>query len=312
AGRAATQALRVPCQWVAVYARLAPLADTEAAAWLDTRAREGADWLVAVQHDSGVFPFPDLTDDAAAFREACRASGAGDCEARLPRAYELAELGRARWEAAGRPSGHLRDGWWFEDAITDPGGLQFDNGICGRALLDAHARLGDPRYLEAARRAGDWATSRPVVGNFNYNAFSVGLLARLAEVDTATDWADRALHKARLGVLPGALADGRWFDPHNARINYHQILLGNLAMLAAVVDDPWVDATLHAAARRSITEIRQRGATAFDDGIEAHIGLRELARDDSDTLERLVDGATDGVTPRAAGVAWWLAFAAHD
>jgi rhamnogalacturonyl hydrolase YesR len=74
---------------------------------------------------------------------------------------------------------------WIPDDRTD-GGLQFDNGLCGRALISAWELTKDARYLDAARKSGDWAMSRPLVENWNYNAFSVGLLARLATVTGET------------------------------------------------------------------------------------------------------------------------------
>lgn len=65
--------------------------------------------------------------------------------------------------------------------------------LCGRALVSAWELTGDERYLDAARKSGDWAMSRPLVSNWNYNAFSVGLLARLAAPEPQNDYPARYL-----------------------------------------------------------------------------------------------------------------------
>lgn len=113
------------------------------------------------------------------------------------------------------------------DDRTD-GGLQFDNGLCGRALISAWELTKDDRYLAAARKSGDWAIGRPLVSNWNYNAFSVGLLARLAIATGDEKYLNAAVKKAEIGVLPGQMPGGRWFDAHNASAVYHNILLRDL------------------------------------------------------------------------------------
>lgn len=119
---------------------------------------------------------------------------------------------------------------WIPEDYGD-GGLQFDNGLCGRALVSAWELTQDERYLAAARRLGDWAGSRPPVANWNYNAFSVGFLARLATATGEAKYLDAAVRKADLGVLPGQMPGGRWFDAHNACAVYHNILLRELLEL---------------------------------------------------------------------------------
>ncbi len=122
---------------------------------------------------------------------------------------------------------------WIPDDQAD-GGLQFDNGLCGKALVSAWQLTRDDRYLAAAKRAGDWTISRPLVTNWNYNAFSVGLLARLAEVtqdNQREKYLAAAIKKAEVGVLPGQMESGRWFDAHNACAVYHNILMRELLEL---------------------------------------------------------------------------------
>lgn len=171
------------------------------------QVREGANWLLKLQHASGVFPFP---------------VGPG-----------LKPRGKVGTIAAQMIKDHpeILENDWIVHSLKD-GGLQFDNGLCGRALLSAWDLTQDDRYLAAARKAGDWAMKQPLVLNWNYNAFSVGLLARLARATGDSTYLDAALKKAETGVLPGQMAGGRWFDPHNACAVYHNILLRDLLELA--------------------------------------------------------------------------------
>jgi len=96
-------------------------------------------------------------------------------------------------------------------------------------MLYAYAVTRDGRYLEAARRAGEWAMKRPLVLNWNYNSFAGWLLARLYRVTGEKQYLDAARATVEFGVLPGQMGNGRWFDQHNARIQYHSIMMRCLA-----------------------------------------------------------------------------------
>jgi len=302
--------LREACTTVTWYLTAARFAPAETASQLREAARAGLSWLRSVQSPQGLFPFPDMTDDAEAYLQQCQAGGSSlrSCQESMPRPFELAVKAREAWQAAGGPPGALVNGWFVSDVVGD-GGLQFDTGECGRALVLGWRELGDTASLKAARAAGRWARAQRAVTNWNYNAFSVGLLAELAAVDpgSSEDWAGHALRKARLGVLPGALPTGRWFDPHNARLVYHHIILRDLALLDAVVDDPWLTATLQAAHFRSARELAQHGSAGEDDGLLAHLLLRRLGYDSTEALAVLVQGSTEGSTPRNGGLCFWLA-----
>jgi hypothetical protein len=173
---------------------------------LSEQVRAGADWLLRLQHPSGVFPFP---------------IGPG-LNPRDKVGHIVAKAIKERPE--------LVINYWIPEDHGD-GGLQFDNGLCGRALVSTWALTKDARYLEAARRAGAWAAAQPLVANWNYNAFSVGLLARLYGATSDHQFLEAAVKKAKIGVLPGQLPGGRWFDSHNASAVYHQILLRELLEL---------------------------------------------------------------------------------
>ena len=188
--------------------------------------RQGANWLVSLQHSSGVFPFP-----------------VG------PGLNPRDKVGHIVARAMKEHPEIVVDGWISDDASD--GGLQFDNGLCGRALVSAWELTRDEEYLEAARKSGDWAISRPLVSNWNYNAFSVGLLARLATATGEAKYLDAAVEKAQIGVLPGQMASGRWFDAHNACAVYHNILMRELLELlhALPEDHPFRPTVLDAVTR---------------------------------------------------------------
>ena len=184
-------------------------------------AMEAAEFLMWAQQQAGagLFPFPAARGPSGA------------------RAMQSATRFLERAEKAGRLESVVRNGWAFHD--FDDGGLQFDNAECGVAMFELHALTKDVRHLDSARRAADWALSRPLCLNWNYNSFSVYLLARAFAATGETRYLDAATHKARLGVIPGQLTDGpragRWVDRHNARPAYHYIMLRALAELAAVM-----------------------------------------------------------------------------
>jgi len=128
--------------------------------------------------------------------------------------------------ASGKPIEQIVErGWIINDFGMAGGGLQFDNGMCGIGLLYAYADTGNAKYLDAARRAGEWAIKQPMVRNWNYNCFSGQLSARLYRVTGEDRFLEEARNKFEVGVLPGQMENGRWFDQHNARIQYHSVML---------------------------------------------------------------------------------------
>ncbi|NOS69646.1 MAG: hypothetical protein HOP33_06925 [Verrucomicrobia bacterium] len=218
-------ALREPASVVSGCAHVvrAGLPDTQKTL---AQANDAGDFLVWAQEQAktGVFPFP-------AFR--------GETK---DKAFVAAKRYFVRAGSEGRLHRVIRNGWAIED-IGD-GGLQFDNGEAGVAIFELSQETKEPKYLTAATKAADWAMSRPLVVNWNYNSFSVYLLAKAFEVSGDQKYLAAATTKARLGVIPGQLTDGqyagRWVDPHNARPAYHYIMLRALAHLAAAMpkDDP--------------------------------------------------------------------------
>lgn len=165
---------------------------------IDALAAGSAKILTNLQQPEGHFPFPDLRGRNIRFGEMIdKRVAAGEVE--------------------------VREGW----VITpDPdGGSQFDTGVCGVALLRAGSVFGEPAWSAAGLRAADWAMGQPCVTNFNYNAFSISLLAAAHVTAPEVGYLDKALAKFQVGVAPGQSGNGRWIDSHNARTVYHIIIL---------------------------------------------------------------------------------------
>jgi len=237
------------------------------------RAKEAADFLLwaQAQAGSGGFPFPAARGTSKA------------------RAMEAAAKLLDRVEKAGQFGRVVRNGWLFDD--LGDGGLQFDNGECGLAVFELYEATKDPCYLDSARRAADWARAQPLCPNWNYNSFSVELLAKAFAVTGDAAYLNAAVQKARLGVIPGQLSDGpragRWVDPHNARPAYHYIMMRALARLAGVLPEGHaaradVVHALRLGLRTRNEEILAHGVMTRDKAFEALLlANRVFARDEA-------------------------------
>ncbi len=188
-------------------------------------AREAARFLMDAQQQggAGLFPFPAVR---------------GRVETR-DKAFTAAARFLQKAAKEGRLGNAVRGGWIIED--FGDGGLQFDNGVAGVAMLELWEAVHDARLLESALRSADWAMRQPLARNWNYNSFSVRLLAKAYEATHRNEYLEAAISKARLGVIPGQLTRGpqagRWGDPHNARPAYHYIMMGALAELVLVIPE---------------------------------------------------------------------------
>jgi hypothetical protein len=198
--------------------------------------RYGADMLLAQQASNGVFGFPYEPNS----KERLRMHGA-----------RIVEQGRARGITM------VENGWIIED--LGDGGLQFDNGLCGAAIVMAYQTLRDEKYLEAASRCMQYVQRVPVVPNWNYNSFSARFLAYLYGVTRDNDVLDLLAEKLELGVLPGMMENGRYFDAHNAKAVYHLIIVESLLAASQVMpsDHPLYTKTLSAAKRATENVARE-------------------------------------------------------
>jgi hypothetical protein len=205
--------------------------------------------LTHLQQPAGYFPLPDLRGKNIRF---------GEMTEKL---------------LATQPEG-VKDGWII--AVDPAGGTQFDNGVCGVALLSAGAEYKRDEWTRAGWRAADWALQQRCVPNFNYNAFSVGLLAHASRVAHDNRYLAGALRKFRVGVAPGQVENGRWVDAHNARTVYHLIILRAL-------HDLWVAQT---AGREEVAAVATKAVTALLDEYAA-AGITTTALDELLRHEKL-------------------------
>jgi len=245
-----TQALRAPASFAAgnVAVARAKLAGADQSRAYAVAAGDFLLWAQA-QGGRGVYPFP-----------AARGGKGG-------KPFAVAERFLAKAETEGRLDQYVQHGWVINDA--NDGGLQFDNGECGVAMFELFELTRESKYLASARQAADWALARPLVANWNYNSFSVYLLAKAYQVTSEERYLTAATKKAIIGVIPGQLTDGpragRWFDPHNARPAYHYIMLRGLAQLASVM--PKSDPARGEIMRALQSGLRARNQDFFNQGV---------------------------------------------
>ncbi len=285
-GNDVTSPLRSSCGALRLEALAARLNPAQADALLAS-VKEGAAYLTSVQRPDGLFPFPDLSDEFAAKQNECEMqTGAAKDACTKELARDPARLIQgvkndivARGESL---DDYFQNGWIIRDVQVngDGGDLQYDNGICGEAMLVAGIVLGDDAVLEAGRRAADWAAAQKLSTNWNYNAFSVRLMALYGRRQGDAALTSAAVEKARFGVLPGELPTGRWGDQHNAKTVYHAILMKSLTALALAIapDDPEHDhvmASVDVALLNYATELVSAGGTEGDgDGLVALVEMR--------------------------------------
>ena len=238
-------------------------------------ATESAEFLIWAQAQAGAgcYPFP-----------AARSASPG-------RAMSAAARFLERAEKNGNRGSVVRNGWVYED--LGDGGLQFDNGECGVAMFELYDLTGEKRYLDSGCRAADWASTRPLCANWNYNSFSVRLLARAHRNTGRLEYLDAAIDKARKGVLPGQITKGtyagRWFDPHNARPAYHYIMMCALAELAAVLPPthahrPEIMRALLLGLKARNSEIVDRGVMNQESALEALLIVQQSFAGDAGFL----------------------------
>ena len=270
-----TQPLRAPAAVLAgnVASARAQLDGAERSIAL---AEEAAEFLMWAQDQAGtgLYPFPAArgkTDDKAM-------------------AVAAAFLDKA--EKSGNLDSVVRNGWAYDD--LGGGGLQFDNAECGVAMFELYELTHDERVLASARKAADWAAKRPLAVNWNYNSFSVWLLAKAHAVTGEAAYLAAAKKKGLLGVIPGQLTTGphagRWLDPHNARPAYHYIMLRGLAQLVAVLpkddaDRPPLVQSLKMGLKTRNEEILAQGVMTKDKAMEALLLVNQVFATDKAFLE---------------------------
>jgi hypothetical protein len=214
-----------PLRSVAEYIRATLLAEAYLPGALDdplTHARRAGDYLLQAQAEAGagLFPFPAWRGN------------------RQERMHRLSDRFLSQAERAGRLPEVVRNGWVFSD--FNEGGLQFDNGLAGEALIRLYERTGDKSYLDGAMKAAQWALAQPLSHNFNYNGFPALLLANVYRVTGDKIYLEAALRISKRGVISGqwqgGAESGNWIDPHNRRLNYRYLMIRQLLAVQEAIE----------------------------------------------------------------------------
>jgi hypothetical protein len=270
---------RMPARNVAYFAiGLLALSETTTphTAAFQKQAAIELDWLIAKQDATGFFPYP---------------------------VNPLAEphLQKQAAQAAEQHPDKVRNGYIY----LDVDGAQFDVGCAGYALAYGYQILKEPRFLEAARLAGDWALDYPLSANWNYNAFTVWQLAKIYEVTGEEKFLRRAVQIAKLGVLPGQMDSGHWSDQHNARSEYHWIIVrGLVALLRAMPqshpDAPIIQQRTKLAIQSRVDRILQTGGNNSETAVVALVEALEYYGANQQWEQALA--MIGGDSPYAAGI----------
>ncbi len=303
------QPLRVPATFIDAALNAAEI--TQDRRMLDRAIRAG-DYLLSVQTRlGGVFGFPVP-------------------RSRLERAENQAALRFLERARAGgiRLQDIVRENWIVED--LGDGGLNFDNGLAGESLFALYEATGEQRFLAGARRAADWALTRPLVVNYNYNGFSAALLARAFAVTGERHYLDEAVERAILGVVSGQFKHGpqtgSWIDPHNRRHVYRYVMIRQLAIVYDVVpEDHPEKAAIGEALQAAVWAVEREmrllgGLTTGDAGqaaycVLARVGTASMAERDPDITHAvyrlMANGARRADLRAPAGVMCFLTLAPH-
>ncbi|MBL8516693.1 MAG: hypothetical protein JNM76_06960 [Betaproteobacteria bacterium] len=264
----------------AAYLAIGLLAMAEArlpdAAAYRTQAAVELDYLISKQAAEGYFPYPAS-----------------------PAAPEHLQR-RAAKVAKDHPD-KVKDGFLYVQAD----GTQFDTGCAAYALAYGYQVLKDERFLNSARKAGDWALTFSLSPNWNYNSFSVWQLAKIGGVTGERRYVDGAIRIAKLGILPGQMESGRWSDQHNAKSVYHWIMVRGLVELVRVLPADHPD-------RNMIRDKTKLAVQSRVDDILRHGGVNQVSALVALTESLDVFGANSGweaalaevggISPYSAGV----------
>jgi hypothetical protein len=225
----------------------------------------GADYLLKLQRSNGLFPSPDLRGDDQTYTSFNK-------------------------RALRKNPDALVEGWFVDDFR---GELQLDHAVSGIAMLKAYQLTNDQRYLQSAVAAADWAISKDLDTNWSYNAYSAWLLAETYQHTNKPIYLFHGIEKLRLGVLPGLLDSGRWFDPVNARLLYHSAnVRGMIAVYKNLPEENPLRLTLQqkivSALNNASQQIINHGASSTTTSTEMLVeALRELG--DNDTWRKALN-----------------------
>jgi len=216
--------------------------------------KKGADYLLGLQQENGLFPMPDLR-------------GKDERQSVI-----INRIVRKNPDA-------LNNGWIIAD---HRGELLYDHSTAGVAMVEAYRITKEQKYYNSAKKASQWVMYQSIDTDWSNNAFGAWLLAGFYSISEQEIFIMSAIDKLKYGVLPGLLINGRWLDPFNSKLVYHSInVRGMLAVLKQLPNDHVFRAELVAKTRNAINnaarQITSNGASSVSTSTEMLIdGLEEL------------------------------------
>lgn len=215
---------------------------------------KGANYLLGLQQDNGLFPMPDLR-------------GKDERQTAI-----INRILRRNPDA-------ISNGWIVAD---HRGELLYDHSTAGVAMVEAYRITKDQRYFNSAKKASQWAMSQAIDTNWSNNAFAAWLLAEFYSISGQEIVIKSAIDKLKYGVLPGLMDSGRWIDPFNSKLVYHSInVRGMLAVLRQLPKEHAFRAELVSDTKNAINnaaaQISSYGASSVSTSTEMLIdGIEEL------------------------------------
>ncbi|MGB0495236.1 MAG: hypothetical protein ACPGJI_02685 [Kangiellaceae bacterium] len=215
---------------------------------------KGANYLLGLQQENGLFPMPDLRGKDQR------------------QTIMINRILRKNPDA-------IVDGWLIAD---HRGELLYDHSTAGVAMVEAFRITKDQKFFESAKKASQWAMSQAIDTDWANNAFAAWLLAEFYSISEQEVFIKAAIDKLEYGVLPGLLENGRWLDPFNSKLVYHSInVRGMLAVMRQLASDHPFRVKLASYTKRAIdnaaNQITVNGASSVSTSTEMLIdGLEEF------------------------------------
>jgi len=226
---------------------------------------KGANYLLDLQQDNGLFPLPDLRGkdkrQTVAIKRVLRKN---------PAAY--------------------KDGWILKD---HRGELLYDHAVAAVGMIEAFRITLDRRYYMSAEKASKWAMQQAIDTNWSNNAFAAWLLAEFYSISEKEVYLNTAIEKLKYGVLPGLMKNGRWIDPINSKLVHHAInVRGLLAVLRQLPEEHSFKEALENHTKNALdnaaAQINSKGASSVSTSTEMLIdAITEFGIDHKSWLHAL-------------------------
>jgi hypothetical protein len=226
---------------------------------------KGANYLLDLQQDNGLFPLPDLRG-----KDKRQTVAISRVLRKNPAAY--------------------KDGWILKD---HRGELLYDHAVAAVGMIEAFRITLDRRYYMCAEKASKWAMQQAIDTNWSNNAFAAWLLAEFYSISEKEVYLNAAIEKLKYGVLPGLMKNGRWIDPINSKLVHHAInVRGLLAVLRQLPEEHSFKERLENHTKNALdnaaAQINSKGASSVSTSTEMLIdAITEFGIDNKSWLHAL-------------------------